>query len=225
MIDVLVNCEIKVNSIGNTFKNIGDTNLTTGIYYYMKEKSGKYLRWDGNYGKYVYEKELYFDSELRDDYRRDWNLFGLEISKNNKTLIKNVKLNLFLYEQRYYEYFESSVIKQFIYLNENSSVGLSGFEFQLMKTKSENWFNINAYDSSYGKYSGYLTSNCQFRAREQSSHYGDFYAIESTLNESHFAEVMFIEAQNQSISAHNYILGTNLTTNTYYCIQTINDKN
>jgi hypothetical protein len=36
---------------------------------------------------------------------------------------------------------------------------------------------------------------------------------------------MFIKAQNQSISSDDYILGTPLTTNTYYCIQTITDKN
>jgi hypothetical protein len=192
----------------------------------MKEKSGKYLRWDGNYGgpKRTDGKGLYFDSELRDDYRRDWYLFGLEISKNNKILIKNVKLNSLLYESSYYDNSDSydSRAKHFIYLY-NNSLFLRGFEFQLIKTKNENWFNIRAYP--HPNASGYLSSNYQFRTGEQSYTNGDIYAIESTLNESDFAEVMFIEAQNQSISSDNYILGTNLTTNTYYCIQTINDKN
>jgi hypothetical protein len=45
------------------------------------------------------------------------------------------------------------------------------------------------------------------------------------LSESESAEFIFIVAENQSIIADNYIIGTNLTSKTYYCIQTINDKN
>jgi hypothetical protein len=203
-----------------TYENIGDTNLTTGIYYYIKEKSGKYLRWDGN-SESSSMKGLYFDLELRDDYRKEWYLFSLEVSQNNKTFIKNAKTDFLLYETLY---LEDKVFKHFIYL-ENSQFNAShgGFEFILIKTKNENWFNIKAEDDWVSN--GYLTSNSQFRAREQSFEFDDFYAIDSTLNESESAEVMFIKAQNQSISSDDYILGTPLTTNTYYCIQTINDKN
>jgi Na+-transporting NADH:ubiquinone oxidoreductase subunit NqrF len=76
LIDILVDCDTKVNSNENTFKSIGETNLRTGINYYIKEKSGKYLRWDGNHD--FHRSGLYFDSQLRDDYRKDWYLFALE---------------------------------------------------------------------------------------------------------------------------------------------------
>jgi hypothetical protein len=89
--------------------------------------------------------------------------------------------------------------------------------------KNENWFNIKVDNSRTSN--RYLTSNSEFRATEQSTFFNDIYAIDSTLNESQSAEVMFIKAENQSISSDDYILGTPLTTNTYYCIQTINDKN
>jgi hypothetical protein len=203
-----------------TYENIGDTNLTTSIYYYIQEKFGKYLRWDGNNGGSSFKKGLYFDVELRDDYRKEWYLFNLEVSQNNKTFIRNAKSGFLLYEDSYLDNF---VRKNYIYLQDSiTNASVSGsFEFKLMKTKNESWFNIKV-DNGWNRY---LTSNSQFRDVEQSIYFDDIYAIDSTLNESQSAEIMFIKAQNQSISTDDYILGTPLTTNTYYCIQTITDKN
>ncbi len=81
-----VDSESKVNSKVVTYENIGDTNLTTNIFYYIKEKSVKYLRWDGNTDS---DWGLCFDPQLRNDYKKDWYVFELEISEDNKTLIRN----------------------------------------------------------------------------------------------------------------------------------------
>jgi len=55
----------------------------------------------------------------------------------------------------------------------------------------------------------------------------DIYLVDMTLDESEFAEVMFIEAENQNdIEINdNFILGTNLTEDSYYCIKSINKDN
>jgi hypothetical protein len=205
----------------NTYENIGDTNLTTGIYYYIKEKSGKYLRWDGNSDS-SFTKGLYFDLELKDDYRKEWYLFSLEVSQNYKYFIRNAKSEFLLFESFC---LDNSALKYYIHL-ESSTVNesyIGRFDFKLIKAKNENWFNIKL-DSIWSS-NGYLTSNSEFRATNLPFYTNDIYAIDTTLNESESAEVMFIKAQNQSISSDDYILGTPLTTNTYYCIQTINDKN
>ncbi len=99
-------------------------------------------------------------------------------------------------------------------------------KFQLLKIKDKNWFNIRS-SFSYLENGDrkYLSPNNRFGLESQFYRYYEIYVTESTLNESDSAQVMFIEAQIESISANNYILGTNLTANTYYCIQTINDKN
>jgi len=147
-----------------TYENIGDTNLTTGIYYYIKEKSGKYLRWDGNYDDY-YTKGLYFDLELKDDYRKEWYLFNLEVSQNNKIFIRNAKSSFLLFERQ--QHIENLVRNNFIYLYNSIYNGtIGGFEFKLMKTKNENWFNIKADGNNEWFPNGYLTSNSQFRVKE-----------------------------------------------------------
>jgi len=74
-----------------SIETIGDTGLTTDTYYYIKERSGKYLRWDGNYDYSL--RGLYFDSVSKDNYRKDWYLFRLEILDGNRVKIINAKTN------------------------------------------------------------------------------------------------------------------------------------
>jgi hypothetical protein len=196
----------------NTYGSIGDTNLTTGTLYYIKEKSGKYLRWDGNYGTHNNggdKKGLYFDQELRIDYKKHWYLFDLSnfFLEDDEIVIRNVKLKSNLYWNNKF------VRKPFICLSQISWI-LDEMKFKILKTNNENWFNIQTSNKSY------LSFNDQYSFEDDK-----YYSIGCTFNESERAEVMFIKAEEQSINDNNYVLGTNLTTNTYYCIQTLNVKN
>jgi hypothetical protein len=109
IINIRVKCDVNfgtktlVQNNQNNFQTIGNTNLKTGTYYYIREKSGKYLRWDGNND--LTFGGLYFDPELKKNYQNIWYLFDLEISDvqsvNNIVRIRNlitgsVILNLFL---------------------------------------------------------------------------------------------------------------------------------
>jgi hypothetical protein len=123
----------------NNYENIGDTNLTTGVFYYIKEKSGKYLRWDGNIDLFG---GLYFDPELRDDYKKDWYLFSLVNSDRNKTTIRNLKL------ERYLCYF-GGFIGLFSYVFIRSET-----EFDVIEENNENWLKIQ-----YSRNKSYITSN------------------------------------------------------------------
>jgi len=189
-------------SSSKSHKIIGDKNSTTSNnYHYIKEKSGKYLRWDGNVD-YLF-RGLYFDSELRDDYRNDWYLFSLEVSEINKTIIRNVKTNTTL---------DLAITENFYVLTANF---IDIMDFDISKNNDNIYFKIQANNKSY------LSVKNKFQAMEKL----DIYSIDSTLNDSEAAEVIFVTAENQSISSDSYIIGTNLTQNTYYCIQSQNKQN
>jgi hypothetical protein len=192
---------------------IGDKNLTTGTYYYIKEKSGKYLRWDGNYDTM---KGLYFDSKdpkNEDNFQKDWFLFILE-DNNNSVSIKNVKTNFYL---QFYEDFGFALFQ-------NRS------KVELQKTTEDNYFNIHS-DSDY------MTQNSFFQSKDSiTKPYDllfDIYVIESTKSKDISAELTFekVEIENsikiiiESMINEDYISGTYLKRNTYYCIKSVDQKN
>jgi hypothetical protein len=190
-------------------KYIEDKNLTTGTYYHIKEKSGKYLRWDGNYDTM---KGLYFDSEIKDNFQKDWFLFVLE-DNNNSVLIKNVKTNFYL---QFYEDFGFALFQ-------NKS------KVELQKTTEDHYLNIHSDGENY------MTQNSFFQSKDSMTKpydlLFDIYVIESTKLKDKSAELTFVKVDNstktiiESIISEDYISGTYLKRNTYYCIKSVNQKN
>jgi hypothetical protein len=165
------------------------------------------LRWDGNND--FYKGGLYFDKELKENYQNVWYLFSLEISddKNEKNIvrIRNLKTNSVIW---------NSVSLGHLMLSETIT-NLTNFE--LLKT-SDNLFNIRTKD---GDYVSKETKN-PFNPFEMF----DIYSVDTTFSDSERAEIEFIEAENQSqIIDDKFILGTDLLTNNYYCIKSVNKNN
>jgi hypothetical protein len=190
-------------------QKIGDTNLTTGTYYYIRDIYGKYLRWDGNHDNY--KDGLYFDAELKDNYQREWYLFSLEVN-GSSIRIKNSKTNGYFHNLEEIE----------LVLIDSTTDGELGFEweeeFVLSKTK-DNWFVIQS------KTGNFMTPNIlnPFELLLRNS----VYRLYMNYSLDRAAKVKFIKVENSSkiIKNNNYILGTNLSENSNYCIRTVNEKN
>jgi hypothetical protein len=190
-------------------QKIGDTKLLTDTYYYIKEKSGKHLRWDGNSDII---KGLYFDSGIKDNFQKDWFLFILEDNNNNNVLIKNAKTNFYL------QFYENS---GFALFQDRSKV-------ELEKATENDYFNIR----SDGEH--YMTQNSSFQLKNSiTKPYDllfDIYVIESTKSKDISAELTFEKVEKstktitESLTNDDYISGTYLKRNTYYCIKSIDQK-
>jgi hypothetical protein len=189
-------------------QSIGDTKLLTDTHYYIKEKSGKYLRWDGNSDII---KGLYFDSGIKDNFQKDWFLFILEDNNNNNNvLIKNAKTNFYL------QLYENS---GFALFQDKSKV-------ELEKATENDYFYIR----SDGEH--YMAQNSSFQLKNsittQNDLLFDIYVIESKELKDKPAELTFEKVKKstktESLTNDDYISGTYLKRNTYYCIKSIDQK-
>jgi hypothetical protein len=154
-----------------TQREIGGTNLTTGVYYCIQDNSGKFLRWDGNQGSSRFG--LILDSV--DNCKTNSNYkFIIEVDSNDVIRIKNKRTNTYLafYYSSYYFLSNSSS-----YTNEINFV-----------VRENDYLNIRTVYSSYSSY--YLTNTKSFV-----SGYGIYVSIAST-SPTYFWRL--IRAQNQS---------------------------
>jgi hypothetical protein len=91
-------------------------------------------------------------------------------------------------------------------------------EFDISKDYGSNYYKIIRIPRDR---IDYLSINNNFRAIKLHG----IYKIDAISSESEAPELDFIAADNQSIGSDNYILRKNLTTNIYYCIQSVDKEN
>jgi hypothetical protein len=154
-----------------TQREIGGTNLTTGVYYCIQDNSGKFLRWDGNQGSSRFG--LILDSV--DNCKTNSNYkFIIEVDSNDVIRIKNKRTNTYLafYYSSYYFLSNSSS-----YTNEINFV-----------VRDNGYLNIQTIYSSSTSY--YLTNTIAFV-----SAYGIYASTPSTTSSYYWR---FIKAQNLS---------------------------
>jgi hypothetical protein len=157
-------------------------------------------------------KGLYFDSEIKEDFQKDWFLFILE-DNDNSVFIKNVKTNFYLQLDEDFNFA----------LSQNRS------KVELQKTTEDHYFNIH----SDGEY--YMTQNSLFQTKSSITKPHDLlldiYVIKSTISKDNSAKLTFKRVEDSSKTTHelmineDYISGTYLKRNTYYCIKSVNQKN
>ncbi len=195
LIIFIVKCEQSLstknyeNYIPEAHQLISDTNSTTDTYYYIKENSGKYLRWDGNHDTNFYG--LYFDSVLKYDYQKDWYFFSLEVN-DSRVRIKNTKTNSYLVCLSSNELILAN-------LRDNNFES----EFHILNT-TDHWFNIRTNKGLF------MTKTIidPFEVSKQI----DIYSVGITDSSNKSAELTFIKAENISKPNIKYVevLGTKL---------------
>ncbi len=156
--------------LSRTQKDVGGTNLTTGVYYCIQDSSGKFLRWDGNQGSLRFG--LILDS-VDNCEESSYYKFIIEVDSNDVIRVKNKRTDTYLafYYSSYFFLSNSSS-----YVNEINFV-----------VRDNGYLNIR---SIYSSSSYYLSSIISFI-----SNYG-IYVSSATTSSTYYWRL--IRAQNQS---------------------------